>query len=121
MAGSTHPDRCQRLRLARRRCGLTQQQLARAMHRSLSSVKEWERGSAPKTLDCVVRLCDLLRISLDWYVTGRGQMRPAQEPQDWLGRMARASERLSTDERELLLMVAQGLKGQGVSPDQAPL
>ena len=116
MAGSTDhfPETPhQRLRFARLKAGMTQKQLAEAMHRSLSTLKEWERddGSYPKTLTCVEKLCDLLDISLDWYVRGKGTMRPQKESR-FQREMAIVFERLTEEEKSLLLSVAKRMKGK---------
>jgi transcriptional regulator with XRE-family HTH domain len=53
------------LRAARKRAGLSQQALARALYISTQAVSKWERGEAVPDLTHVCRLAEILQISVD--------------------------------------------------------
>ncbi|WP_067519549.1 helix-turn-helix domain-containing protein [Endozoicomonas ascidiicola] len=113
MAGSTDylPGTAyKRLRFARNTAGLSQKQLAQMMNRSLSAVKEWEKDSYPKTMHCIERLCEILDISMDWYIRGIGQMRSkriCRIEQE----IVMEAQRLTDEEKALILSVAKRMIG----------
>ncbi|WP_421865185.1 helix-turn-helix domain-containing protein [Motiliproteus sp.] len=72
MAVDMNNQRGERLRRARLKKRLRQQDVAQQLHMSVSTYKAWENGRGePRSLSVAARLCDLLDISLDYYVTGR--------------------------------------------------
>ena len=40
-----------------------------------SAISRWRRGKSPST-ENAVKLCDVLNVSVDWLLTGRGNMEP---------------------------------------------
>lgn len=59
-----------RLRSARGALLFTQEQVARALHVSPKTIANWENGRAEPNLAALALLAQLLRVSLDWLVTG---------------------------------------------------
>ena len=59
-----------RLRMLRKRRGMTQQQLARLLYISPSSVCEYERGNSLPTLPVLLKMADVFAVNLD-YLLGR--------------------------------------------------
>jgi transcriptional regulator with XRE-family HTH domain len=62
--------------LARRRCGLSQRELARRVPMSITSLNQFERGKQSLPVERLARLCRLLGVSAD-YVLG---LRPEPQP-----------------------------------------
>lgn len=65
-------ERAERLKRARLTQGLTQQDIASLLHKSLSTIKKWESptGAEPSNLDDVIRLCEAYDVSVEWYLCG---------------------------------------------------
>ena len=59
-----------RLRSARIRKGLTQDEIAEMIPCSRYTYRRWERDREPKTLDVAVRVCEIAGIDLHYYMTG---------------------------------------------------
>lgn len=75
--------RSARIKLARRKIGLSQQALANALGVTRSSVSNWEAtdGGAP-TIANLSKLATMAQVSFEWLATGRGPMLFAHDPQD---------------------------------------
>ena len=67
--------RMERIRLARRRAGLSQQALAHLLGVRRSAVANWEsvNGASPSTANLERLACEL-RVAHEWLATGRGEM-----------------------------------------------
>lgn len=97
-----------RLKNARTAKGLTQSEVAAHMNRSVSTIKHWEmeNGTSPGNLDDIAKLCDLLDISTDYYITGH---------QDHFTRKDLATlehiKSLSSQKRELIERLIEHLHG----------
>lgn len=64
-----------RMRLARKKAGLTQEQVARHVgERSHASVGHWETGRHPPTLQNLVTAAELYQVSVDWLIWGGSEM-----------------------------------------------
>lgn len=65
--------RAKRLQTARLSAGLRQSDVAKEMNRSVSTIKKWEQedGPSPATLEDIAKLCQILNISIDYYINGR--------------------------------------------------
>lgn len=73
----------QRLRQARKAAGLSRNQLAKLMHKSPHTIKSWETTARqPRTLREVERLCDLLGITVTWYLAGQPPMSIISKPKE---------------------------------------
>ncbi|WP_337995831.1 helix-turn-helix transcriptional regulator [Oleispirillum naphthae] len=59
-------------RLIAARAGMTRAELATHLNCPLTTVAGWERGVSFPSSDNLVRLSDLLQVSLDWLIAGRG-------------------------------------------------
>ncbi|MCV6612418.1 MAG: helix-turn-helix domain-containing protein [Amphritea sp.] len=70
-----------RLQAWRLKEGKTQEQIAMELHVALSTYKGWETNSEPRTLEMTARLCQCLRMSVDYYVTGQ-ECIPALAPEE---------------------------------------
>lgn len=63
-----------RLRLAREARGLTQEELARRVNVTASTVSKWEQGArANPQSRAMVAVAALLGVSLDWLLLGKGR------------------------------------------------
>lgn len=62
----------EKIKEARRQCGLSQQQLAEKMLVSRSAVAKWEAGNGLPDVDNVKALAQLLNVSID-YLLGEGE------------------------------------------------
>lgn len=68
-----------RLKQARKAARLSRDQVAVAMHKSPYTVKAWETTDRkPRTMREIRRLCSLLNICVEWYLSGEGPMRPIE-------------------------------------------
>jgi len=68
----------QRIREARRDCGLTQEQLAAATGVSRSAVAQWETGRAGQITGNLSRIAVVLGISVEWLLYGANKHAPAE-------------------------------------------
>lgn len=98
-----------RIKIARERAGLTQEQLAEKIGKSTQFVSVVERGVAGPSLETITSICDSLDTSCDWLVRG---LEPS--PSAWLiaarlsaldSRQLAAVDRMITD---LLLLIKEG-------------
>lgn len=69
-------NQTERVRLARRRAGLSQQKLADLLGVKRSAVANWEAtaGARPSSTN-LERLTCMLQVSHEWLATGRGEMK----------------------------------------------
>ncbi len=56
----------QRLREARKACGLTQKQLALAVNTTDDSIYSWEKGRRQPSVEQIRQLCKTLNVSADY-------------------------------------------------------
>lgn len=93
--------RAERIRVARRQAGWSQQQLAEQLGVQRSAVANWEAsGGAHPSSANLERLANLLHIAHEWLATGRGEMRL---PEHWHGVPAADAELIEDPaERRLL-------------------
>lgn len=69
-------NKAERIRLARRRAGLSQQKLAELLGVKRSAVANWEAvGGSNPTSHNLERLTRLLQVAHEWLATGRGEMK----------------------------------------------
>lgn len=95
----------QRLRQARKATGLSRNQLAILMHKSPHTIKSWETTARqPRTLREVERLCDLLGITVTWYLTGQPPMKPILPSEKEKELLALFSE-LTDEQKEAVLEI----------------
>lgn len=59
-----------RIQTARLRAGLTQEQLAEKIDRTTQFISTIERGVAGVSLDTLIKLRQVLPVSIDWLLTG---------------------------------------------------
>ncbi|RMF00384.1 MAG: XRE family transcriptional regulator [Alphaproteobacteria bacterium] len=100
-------DRLRELREAR---GLTQARLAELLEVSPRVYNRWETGAAAPRLDTVVKLADILEVSLDELV---GRTEP-EEPQlrlhnPKLHKLYREIDRLSDEDQQALVILLDSL------------
>lgn len=60
-----------RIALARKQAGLSQEQLGERLGVSRQAVSKWESGQANPDVDYLARMCDVLEVSSDWLLLGR--------------------------------------------------
>ena len=73
--GSARPDMtlfAERLRTVRKARKITQARLAQILEANPRVYNRWERGTAPPQLDTLMKIADVLNVSLD-ELTGRAQ------------------------------------------------
>lgn len=59
-----------RIRQARKECGLTQKQLAEKVFVHPNAIGEYERGEVIPSFTVMVKISEVLDISLDWFAGG---------------------------------------------------
>jgi transcriptional regulator with XRE-family HTH domain len=64
----------ERIRMARRKRGVTQQALASKMKVNRSAVANWESGGAAPSTGNFQRLAEVCEVAYEWLSTGRGEM-----------------------------------------------
>lgn len=62
--------RQKRLRLAREEAGLTQDAVANELNISPSTYRGWESTSQPGSLDSALKVCKLLNLDIEYYISG---------------------------------------------------
>lgn len=67
-------QRCERIRLARRRSALSQARLGQRMGVQRSAVANWESGAASPSSQHLEQLACVLEVAHEWLATGRGEM-----------------------------------------------
>lgn len=90
----------ERLLMARRSCGLSQEALATRLGIRRAAVSQWEHPEG--TLPSVVNLLQTAletEVSFEWLATGRGSMKP---PREEIGAFSTACIAQCTDEEQLL-------------------
>lgn len=70
----------ERLRIARRTAGITQQTLAGAVGVSVGTVANWELGREPAHLPTVARVAERLSVDPGWLAFGRGAQTAEASP-----------------------------------------
>ena len=60
-----------RIALARKQAGLSQEQLGEQLGVSRQAVSKWESGQANPDVDYLTRMCALLGVSADWLLLGK--------------------------------------------------
>ena len=92
-----------RIRLARRSKGLSQEKLAETVGVRRSAVAHWESraGTRPRT-EHLIAVAQVVGVSVDWLATGRGQPEIPRDVQ--LDSIAAADAILVEDEREVRLV-----------------
>ncbi|GGO89145.1 hypothetical protein GCM10011348_46210 [Marinobacterium nitratireducens] len=98
-----------RLRAARKTKGLTRAQVADAIHVSESTYREWERGREPRSLDTAQRLCDVLGITMEYYLTGRDHSASLTPPERAVVDLYRA---ILEERRACVVTVMEALAGR---------
>lgn len=65
-----------RIKEARENLAWSQEDLARRMHVTQPTVSNWEAGRKSPRTQIMIRLAQVLGVSMEWLSTGRGEMRP---------------------------------------------
>lgn len=115
-----------RIREARESLAWSQEDLARRMHVSQPTVSHWEAGRKSPRTQIMIRLAQVLGVSMEWLSTGRGTMRPAirqgalgeapgsaylPERDDAENRLLLCYARLKPQQRAALLGFLESLRG----------
>ncbi len=95
-----------RLKQARVAAGLSREKVAAAMHKSPHTIKSWETTSRqPRTLREVERLCAILDITVNWYLTGQPPAKsimPSEREQELLALFSGLSDEQQNAVLELI-------------------
>ena len=118
MAESHGRTRASRLKEARIQAGLTQAEAAKRLGVGVSTWKSWEseQGGSPRTVEDKLRLCQLLDISLEWYLSGEGPMMRRDMGRTltvWQERLLQEVEGLDEDDLRALIAIMRRLRSQG--------
>ncbi len=102
--------RHQVIKAARKAKGITQQELADHMHKSLSTVKAWERplpqGNEPSNMRDVARLLKFLDIRADIYIFGAPSDLPLDP--DQLNHL-QLLEKLTPKQQKILMQLMESM------------
>lgn len=93
-----------RIKEARESLAWSQEDLARRMHVSQPTVSHWEAGRKSPRMQIMIRLAQVLGVSMEWLSTGRGPMRPAIRPVA-LGETASSAYLPERDDEESRLLL----------------
>lgn len=72
----------ERIKLARKNRGLSQELLAERINISRGACGHWERGKALPSTEHLSKLASILNVRLDWLMSGQGEMEPVQQIAD---------------------------------------
>lgn len=87
-----------RLKNARKEAKLSVDDVACKMHKSIHTVKSWESSDdrQPRTIKEIQRLCRLLNINVEWYLSGMGAKRTIPEEQEILALYSKLKDEQKT-------------------------
>ena len=102
-----------RLRAARRERGLTQEGLAAELGVSRSAVAQWETDRAGQIRGNLLRIADVLGVSLEYLLHGDDKRAPAQAATGDELALLRLYRELSPEDRAMLLTTARRLARGG--------
>ena len=94
-----------RIKLARRERGKSQEWLAEEVGVRQTSVSAWERGSADPTVDNMSRVSQVLNVSFEWLAKGVGAM--TVDVGSALNEQPSAYDMQTEEQRELLALFDQ--------------
>jgi transcriptional regulator with XRE-family HTH domain len=94
-----------RLIQLRKTLGFTQQELAAAAELHVNQIRRYEAGTAQPTLDALIRLAKVLRVSLDDLVFGEGE----RGPSDDLRLQFEAVSQFPEEERKIVKALLDGM------------
>ena len=85
-----------RLKEARRELKLTQQEVADKLSVAVSTYRHWEKDTEPNSVLMVERLCDVVQISISWYIAGKHMDTLTKEEKillDWFRRLNKEKQK----------------------------
>jgi transcriptional regulator with XRE-family HTH domain len=94
-----------RLIQLRKTLGFTQQELAAAAELHVNQIRRYEAGTAQPTLEALIRLAKVLRVSLDDLVFGEGE----RGPSDDLRLQFEAVSQFPEEERKIVKALLDGM------------
>ncbi len=94
-----------RLIQLRKTLGFTQQELAAAAELHVNQIRRYEAGTAQPTLEALIRLAKVLRVSLDDLVFGEGE----RGPSDDLRLQFEAVSQFPEEERKIVKALLEGM------------
>ena len=100
----------QRLKLARKRAGLTQADLAELMQKSVETLSNLERGNALTSLETLSQLALSLNVPLDFFIGGYTEADGASRRETALARIQLEARELTDDELELALRLISAIR-----------
>ncbi|MGE0416394.1 MAG: helix-turn-helix domain-containing protein [Acetobacteraceae bacterium] len=107
----------QRIRDVRQAKGMTQDQLARAVHVSRSAVAQWETGRAGQVTANLSRLAQTLGIGVEYLTHGEDKFAPATINRGDEFALLRLYRECGDEDRQLLLRMARRLATQRSTAD----
>lgn len=75
----------ERIKQLRRELSFTQQELADALGKSISSIQFWEKGTNEPSKSTLRHIAETLNININWLVNGTGEMKSASNTQNIKG------------------------------------
>lgn len=120
-------ERHDRIRLARRRCALSQAQLGKKLGVHRTAVANWEAGTSCPSCGHLEQLACVLQVAHEWLSTGRGEMAlpseggdgspPGEQIENTVERrLLRAWRRLPARPRIALLELVEAYRGARRKP-----
>lgn len=88
----------ERIQLRRKQLGYTQEQVAEMMNVSIQMVSNLERGNKAIRIDNLIRLSQILKVSTDYILTGKGNREDVRN-------LAERIERLSEKDQGLIELI----------------
>lgn len=99
----------QRLRIARKRAGLTQANLAERLQKSVETLSNLERGNALTSLETLSQLALSLDVPLEYFVSGFSK-EPTTKREAALARMQLEAGTLNDSELELAIRLVAAIR-----------
>lgn len=102
-----------RIRKIREGLGLTQQEFGKLLNLSHASVSGYELGDSYPSVDCLIKIAELGRISIAWLVTGNSEVGSLESslPRDGI-RLLKTFLQASEEDRRVILRVAEAIAGK---------
>lgn len=108
----------ERLRVLRKRKGMTQNEMATWAGVSQAAENKWEHGVSEPSLDTLKRMAAFFGVSMD-SLCGYS-LEEALEPMENMAVMTRAFRQLTDDEQDKLIAVGKALFAHAFEPDDQP-
>lgn len=100
----------ERIRARRKLLGLSQEEFAERIGRVPKFCADIERGQAGMSIDTMLSICNLLKLSPDYILLGRAENKPAREQDMILAALEQCTERQRKDAYALLKLFLSAIQ-----------